>query len=255
MALAVAIRETFDELPSRIAPMGARRTPVAVVARPLPVADDGGDSVMAELDRVGTPLSVGRGQTVVEIGDAAHYVFKVSRGTLRAVRLLNDGRRHIARFLSAGDFFGLTAGEEYSLSVEAVEDAAVVRYARRGFEALLDRDPRLGRRFFSLMCRELSAAQDRLLLLGRKNAAERMASFLLAMAQRNTAGAADPASEIELPMSRTDVADYLGLTIETVSRLLTHLRSEGIIDMPRAHRIVLVDREALEELSDGEAAA
>jgi CRP-like cAMP-binding protein len=255
MALAVAIRETFNELPSRIAPVGARRIPAAVAARPLPAAVNGGDSVMAELDRVGTPLSVGRGQTVVVSGDAAHYVFKVSSGTLRAVRLLNDGRRHIARFLSAGDFFGLTAGEEYSLSVEAIEDAAVIRYARRGFEALLDRDPRFGRRFFSLLCQELSAAQDRILLLGRKNAAERMATFLLAMAERKTAGGAHPASEIELPMSRTDVADYLGLTIETVSRLLTHLRGERIIDMPRMQRIVLVDREALEELSASKVAA
>src|SRR5262249_55915958 len=145
------------------------------------------DSVTAELDRAGTSLAIGRGQTVVESGDAARHVFKVTRGMLRAVRLLPDGRRYIAGFLVAGDFFGLTASDEYSLSLEAIEDAAVVRYSRQGFEALLDRDPRLGRRFFSVMCRELSAAQDRLILLGRKSAAERMASFLLAMAARSPA--------------------------------------------------------------------
>jgi CRP/FNR family transcriptional regulator len=251
VALATAIRETSNDIPLRIAPLGARRLPAAVIARPqsAPVGIDG---ITAELDRVGTPLSVSRGATVVESGDAADYVFKVSHGTLRAVRLLPDGRRYVARFLSAGDFFGLTADDEYSLSIEAIENAAVVRYPRRGFEALLDRDPRFGRRFFSLMCQELAAAQDRLMLLGRKNAVERMASFLLGLPARKTADGARPASEVDLRMSRTDVADYLGLTIETVSRLLTHLRGERIIDMPSAHRIVFVDRAALEELSRGE---
>jgi CRP/FNR family transcriptional regulator len=246
MALAMAIRETPNDVAARIAPIGARPMPAAVLARPQ-AAGVATDSVTAELDRAGTSLSVARGQIVVEAGEAASHVFKVTRGTLRAVRLLPDGRRYIAGFLSAGDFFGLTASDEYSLSLEAIEDGAVVRYSRRGFESLLDRDPRLGRRFFSLMCRELSAAQDRLMLLGRKSAAERMASFLLAMADRTHADA------FELPMSRADIGDYLGLTIETVSRLLTHLRGERIIDMPSAHRIVIADREALEDLSEGEA--
>jgi CRP-like cAMP-binding protein len=254
MALAMAIRQDSNELPSRVGQIGLRIIPAAVMARPRPAAI-APDDVMAELDRAGTTLNFSRGQTVVENGAPALHVFKVSRGTLRGVRLLPDGRRYIARFLSVGDYFCLTAGLEYSLSIEAIDNAVVVRYPRRAFEALLDRDPRLGRRFFSLMCRELSAAQERLLLLGRKNATERMASFLLAAASRKAADGAKPACGVDLPMSRADIADYLGLTIETVSRLLTHLRGERIIDMPTAHRIVFVDRQALEVLSEGEAAA
>jgi CRP-like cAMP-binding protein len=126
------------------------------------------------------------------------------------------------------------------------------RYPRRGFEAVLQADPRVGRHFLSFVCNELSAAQERLLLLGRKSAMERLAAFLLGMADqtRNPAGAKEGCT---LSMTRVDIADYLGLTVETVSRLLSQLRSRRVIDLPRPQEIIFLNRGALAELSAGAA--
>jgi CRP/FNR family transcriptional regulator, anaerobic regulatory protein len=188
----------------------------------------------------------------VQEGDRAEYIYKVTSGALRAVRLLPDGRRYIANFLMPGDFVGLTEGESYGHSIEAISDAGLLRYARSSFESLLDRDPRAGRRFFGVMCKELTAVQDRLLLLGRKTATERLASFLLAMADRKArANGGNGQGRVELPMNRSDMADYLGLRIETICRLLTDLKSRRIIDLPDIHSVVLLRRDELEELSEG----
>lgn len=217
--------------------------PLAVPAtqlRTAPVAANG-------LDSLGATVNYLRGKTVVEEGAPADYVYKVVAGALRKVRLLPDGRRHITTFLMPGDFFGFSEGQTYTHTVEAVANVTLVRYARRGFDAVLEQDPRAGRQFLNLVCRALSATQDQLLLLGRKSALERMATFLLAMADKAGEGA-----ELDLPMDRTDVADYLGLTIETVSRLITRLRGMRIIDTPDAHRVVILKREALVDLSAGE---
>ena len=209
------------------------------------------DSLNGDLDRLGTTHSYPQGKLIVEEGDAAEHVFKVTSGALRAVRLLPDGRRYITRFLLPGDFFGLADRAEYGNSVEVVQHATVVRYTRSGFDALLERNTRAGRHFLGLVCGELTAAQDRLLLLGRKNALERMATFLLAMADRQQEKG-KAADAIDLPMNRTDVADYLGLTVETVSRLLTQMRSRRMIELPSANHVVFRNREALEELSAGD---
>lgn len=217
----------------------------AAAARPAPLRP----APTIGLDGLGATVNYPRGKTVVEEGNPADYVYKVVSGALRKVRLLPDGRRHITSFLMPGDFFGFAEGRDYTHSVEAVADVTLLRYPRRGVEAVLERDPRAGRHFLDLVCRALSATQDQLLLLGRKSALERMASFLLTLADRN--GAAG--RELDLPMNRSDVADYLGLTIETVSRLITRLRTLGIIDTPDAHRIVILKRDALEDLNAGEA--
>jgi len=243
-----------------ISPTTAKVHPAVVSAaqasgRPAylkPIATSSTADIMAAgLDRLGTSHTYAQGKMVVEQGDAAEYVFKITSGALRAVRLLPDGRRYVTRFLLPGDFFGLAERSEYGDSFEVVKDATVVRYARSGFDAYLEGNTRAGRHFLGLVCGELTAAQDRLLLLGRKNAIERMATFLLAMADRSqTNGKAT--TEIELPMNRTDVADYLGLTVETVSRLLTQLRSKRIIDLPSANHVVFRNREALEDMSAGD---
>lgn len=219
--------------------------------RPVPTASSN-DVVAAELERIGTALPYARGALVIEEGNSAEYVFKVTRGALRSVRLLADGRRYITSFLLPDDFFGLADTTVYSQTVEAIADAIVIRYSRRSFEGLLERDARAGRHFLGLVCGELSAAQDRLLLLGRKSALERMAAFLLAMVDHKTNTSTPPGQiEIELPMNRSDVADYLGLTVETVSRLLSHLRSRRIIDLPTTNHVIFLDREALEDICAG----
>ncbi len=207
-------------------------------------------SASSPLDKVGATVAYARGKTIIEQGNPAEYVYKVVSGALRKVNLLPDGRRHIISFLMPGDFFGFAEGADYAHTVEAVADVTLVRYSRRGFEAVLEQDPRAGRQFLGLVCKALSATQDQLLLLGRKSALERMASFLVALSDRAGANHTSGA-ELDLPMNRSDVADYLGLTIETVSRLITRLRSWGIIDTPDAHRIVILKRDALEDLSTG----
>lgn len=210
------------------------------------------DAVTAELERLGTVMTAPRGKTVIEEGADAQFVFRVVAGALRAVRLLPDGRRYVTKFLLPGDYFGFSEGRSYDQTVEVVGEATFVRYSRSGFEALLSRDPAAGRRFFGVICGELCAAQDRLLLLGRKSALERLAAFLLSMAARKVSAGSPGQNEVHLPMNRSDVADYLGLTVETVSRLLTHLRGERIIDLPTPNHVVFLQREALEAIRRSE---
>lgn len=242
MATALAVQTRPMHTAPRMAAIAASR---AAIARP---ADATGPD--AALERIGVLLPVRRGRTVVTQGDPADYVYRVMKGALRAVKLLGDGRRHVADFLLPGDFIGLTDVRDYGHSIEAVEDAVLQRYPRRSFDAVLQADPRIGRHFLSFVCNELSAAQERLLLLGRKSAMERLAAFLVAMADQGSkpAGTKDGCA---LAMTRIDIADYLGLTVETVSRLMSQLRSRGIIDLPRPQDVIFLDRTALEELSDG----
>jgi len=211
------------------------------------------ERVAAELDRAGTTVACRKGKTLVEEGDPAEYIFKVVSGAIRAVRLLADGRRYVASFHMPGDFLGLADGESYSHSFEALADASLIRYTRTSFEAMLDRNPGAGRSFFGILRKELSAAQDRLLLLGRKTAAERLASFLLSLADRNSGNNDAGDGAIELPMNRSDMADYLGLRIETVCRLLTDLKHRRIIDLPGIHSVMVLRRDLLETESEGTA--
>lgn len=204
----------------------------------------------AALGRIGVLLPVKRGRAIVAQGEPADYVYRVMKGALRAVKLLGDGRRHVADFLLPGDFIGLTDLREYGHSIEAVEDTVLQRYPRRAFEGILQGDPRVGRHFLSFVCNELSAAQERLLLLGRKSAMERLAAFLLNMADQQPKTASGKAG-CTLSMTRVDIADYLGLTVETVSRLLSQLRSRAIIDLPRPQDVVFLDRAALEDMGEG----
>jgi CRP/FNR family nitrogen fixation transcriptional regulator len=162
---------------------------------------------------------------------------------VRTSKLLSDGRRQIDAFHLAGDIFGIEAGEEHRFSAEAVGDAAVVVYRRRALDNLASQDGAFAREIVAAMMRSLERAQEHMLLLGRKSALEKIASFLLDMAER----AGDLA--IELPMSRTDIADHLGLTIETVSRSLTELDRKGLISLPAQRRTIkLRDKGALEQL-------
>jgi len=187
--------------------------------------------------------------TVVEMGGQTAYVYNVAQGTLRKVSLMRDGRRHISRFLCPGDFFGFMDAPESAHSVEAISDVTLVRYSRLNFDALMARDPALRHRILASMSDELAAMQEQLLLLGRKNARERTAAFLLTMANREPQGRYS--REFDLQMSRADIADHLGLTIETVSRVLTRLRKRRIIGLPSSKHIVLLKRRALEAIGAG----
>jgi CRP/FNR family transcriptional regulator len=170
---------------------------------------------------------------------------------VKLYKLLGDGRRQITGFLFAGDFLGLALNSTYSYTAEAIEPVTACRFPRQKLERLFDEYPRLEKRMLGMAVDELAAAQDQMLLLGRKTAKEKVASFLLMLARRQEHRGMDAAGSIEVPMSRSDIADYLGLTIETVSRTLTQLRKESTISLKDNKHIDAIGMSMLEDLAEG----
>jgi CRP-like cAMP-binding protein len=170
--------------------------------------------------------------------EPAEYLYKVVSGNVRTYKILSDGRRQVGGFYLPGDIFGLEFADEHSLSAEAITDCKVLVVKRSALNALAGRDASVAQQIFALTGRELLHFQDRVLLL-IKSAQERVATFLLEMAQHASGNV------VELPMSRQDIADYLGLTIETVSRTLSALETAAVIEVATSRRIVLRNRAAL----------
>ncbi len=200
-------------------------------------APGGGDALKSQAITV----HADRDEEIVAQGEPAGFCYYIVSGCIRTVKLMEDGRRAVGEFLFAGDLFGWESLDEHDFGAEAVTPVTLRRYARRTFEALADRDCGFARRLRELTAGQLRAGRERLVLLGRKTALERIASFLLEMAERMRLGGC---AMIELPMGRADMADYLGLTIETVSRGLTQLRQDGTITVERA-KVIICDRHAL----------
>lgn len=173
---------------------------------------------------IGMTITLPRDRELYAQGDRAEYCYQVISGCLRTVKLMEDGRRQVAAFLLPGDCLGFDDFDNHDFAAQAVTEVVVKRFRRREVEAQADRQPTLARRLRELGATALRAAHDRLLLLGRKTASERIATFLLEMAERQHQSHAVP-----LPMSRVDIADHLGMTVETVCRMITHLRREGTI--------------------------
>lgn len=187
------------------------------------------------------------GETLFAEGDDTDSVYEMVQGMVRLYKLLPDGRRQITGFLSAGQFLGLAPEGVCVFTAEAITEVTVCRYKRAAFERLIDEVPGFARRLLAVTSHELHAAQDQMLLLGRKSATEKVASFLLLIADRQ----GGDGTGIEVPMTRGDIADYLGLTIETVSRTLTRLKHEGLISLPVPARIEICDYDRLKELAAG----
>jgi CRP/FNR family nitrogen fixation transcriptional regulator len=175
--------------------------------------------------------------------EPADYLYKVVSGTVRTYKVLVDGRRQIGGFHLPGDLFGFETGDEHTFSAEAITDCKIIVIRRSTVFALAARDNDIARQMWALTARELQRVQDHIMVL-IKSAQERVAGFLLEMAGRAAGGGA-----IELSMSRQDIADYLGLTIETVSRTLTQLEKAAAIELPTSRRIVLRNRSALTRLN------
>ncbi len=214
-------------------------TPVpAHVAPPL----GGGDLVQA-MALMGARMRFPRNGEIYGEGEPADFVYQVVSGAVRTSKILSDGRRQIGGFYMPGDIVGLDLGDEHAFSAEAIGDVTVLYVRRSAVLALADRDGHLARQLWAATARELSQAQRRLLLL-TQSAQERLAGFLLEMAERARSG-----DSVDLAMTRQDIADYLGLTIETVSRTLTALAEEAVIEVPSARRILLRDRAMLEFLN------
>ncbi len=219
-----------------------RRAPVPTRAA-TPVANRREARETEPLDQsmqlMGATMSYPRNSEIYGENEPADYLYKVVSGSVRTYKILSDGRRQVGGFYLPGDIFGLEFADEHTLSAEAITDARVLVVKRGAINALAGRDASVASQLFTLTGRELKRVQDRILLLV-KSAQERVASFLLEMAERVSGSNA-----IELPMSRQDIADYLGLTIETVSRTLTSLESAAAIEVPTSRRIVLRNRGAL----------
>jgi CRP/FNR family transcriptional regulator, nitrogen fixation regulation protein len=209
------------------------------------VARSGQLDELVALEQLGSRRIFPRDAEIYAEGDRADCWFKVISGTVRTCKLMADGRRHIAEFFFAGDCFGLDCEGERAFAAEAVGDVIVMRFNRAATERLVGERPELARRMCNMTLRNLAHAQTRLLLLGRMTAPERVASFLLELAERR-----DVRRALDVPMSRNDIGDYLGLTIETVCRVLSAMKRDGTIAIPNPHRIEICDREALEAVVD-----
>ena len=193
---------------------------------------------------MGAAKSYPRNAEIYGENELAEYLYKVISGTVRTYKILSDGRRQIGGFYLPGDIFGLEFADEHTLSAEAITDAKVLVIKRSMLTALAARDAGVAGELFALTGCEVQRMQERVLLL-IKTARERVVGFLLEMAERVPAGNA-----VELPMSRQDIADYLGLTIETVSRTLTSLEGSAAIELPTSRRsIVLRNRTALSHMN------
>jgi CRP-like cAMP-binding protein len=192
---------------------------------------------------MGAPMSFARNAEIYGENEPAEYLYKVISGTVRTYKVLNDGRRQIGFFYLPGDVFGLEVGDRHSFSAEAIADCKVLVIKRSSVIALAARETDVARQLWEMTATELRRVQDHIMLL-IKTAQERVAGFLLEMAAR-----APGANEIELPMSRQDIADYLGLTIETVSRTLTQLEKSAAIAVRTSRHIVLRNRAALTRMN------
>ncbi len=209
-------------------------------AHPAPVSPK---SLGSSVEMMGAPMPFTRNAEIYGENEPAEYLYKVISGAVRTYKVLSDGRRQIGGFYLPGDIFGMECGDEHTFSAEAITDCKVMVIKRSSLVSLAARDGEVARQLWTMTANELQRAQDHIMLL-IKTAQERVAGFLLEMAARGAS-----IGEIELPMSRQDIADYLGLTIETVSRTLTQLEKSAAIAVPTSRRIVLRNRAALNRMN------
>jgi CRP/FNR family transcriptional regulator, nitrogen fixation regulation protein len=191
----------------------------------------------------GSVIHVPESQSVFEEGDSADTFYQVVSGVVRVCRFLSDGRRQIESFHVAGEVFGFELGHERQLSAEAIDDCTLIAYRRRNVEALAQKDAAVSRNLYCYAMENLSQAQAHSLLLGRRGAVEKVAAFLLTWARHGNARL------VHLAMTRQDIADYLGLTIESVSRSLSQMERDGVIALPGIREVRLNNMTALADLA------
>jgi CRP/FNR family transcriptional regulator, nitrogen fixation regulation protein len=194
------------------------------------------------LDRFGTRLTVAKDTEIYAQEDEVEFLYRVVDGVVRTMRLTCDGRRQVGDFYYPGELFGLEPGPDHQFSAEALSDCTVL-VVRRSVVRAQTGDRELDRAILEATRRELQRVQDHVLLLGRKSAREKVAGFLMSLAQQQND------NNVQLPMGRQDMADYLGLTIETVSRTLTRLQHDAIVEFPALRRFRVTRWDALEDLA------
>lgn len=218
----------------------ARRIHALPAAWPAPGPSAGKTGVVRPFE---TQLTVKAGEKVFHEGDEAAYFFKVVSGAVRLVKSVADGHRQICDFSLAGDLIGFSNAVEHEFTAEAINDCTLIRYRRKDLDTLIRTDGAFACELQRLTAKGLSSAYAHMIRLCHRSAHDRLAWFLLSMSER----AEDDDGWIELPMTRVDIADYLGLAHETVSRAFTQLKKSRSIVEPTLNRIKLVNREALED--------
>jgi len=195
------------------------------------------------MERLGVRMTFAKGEEIFGQDEDADLIHSVVRGAVRTTRLMSDGRRQIGDFYYPNDMIGLETGATYRFSAEALTDCTILVVKRSALRAFSG-DGELDRAIWEATRRELERTQDHLLVLGRKTACEKVASFLMDFAHRSEA------EDIALPMGRQDMADYLGLTIETVSRMVTQLQVDSIIEFSGSRQFRVKRWQALEGLAE-----
>lgn len=218
-------------------------------ARSVSICNAVAEDQLGELARATIVIELAPGEVFRHEGAAPDYLFNIVSGAVKLFKLLADGRRQIVGFLTVGDFVGFGRPDAAPASAEAITAVRLCRFERSRFQVLLDAHPGLERRLLAVASDEIAAGQEHMMLLGRLTATERVARFLLARADSSRrVGGSDEG--FGLPMSRGDIADYLGLTTETVSRVFTQLRHKRLIEYGAARHVVLLDRPALSALAE-----
>jgi CRP/FNR family nitrogen fixation transcriptional regulator len=224
------------EMPAAPAACAFGRISATTMAPPT----DRFDAILASAGVTGASLAYDKDEEIYGEGEPADHIYKVISGAVRTYKLLPDGRRQIDAFHLAGDVFGLDSGDEYRLTAEAIVDSQLRAVNRHQLEVAAETEVRVAHGLWMLTADHLRHAEDHMLLLGRKTATERVATFLLEMDRRLAV-----TGLMALPMSRRDIADYLGLTLETVSRTFSQLQSQGVLGLSGARRVALRDRQCL----------
>jgi CRP/FNR family transcriptional regulator len=206
------------------------------------------DAEISSLEDILTQHTLAPGQALFYQGDEAKYVYNVTGGTIRLSKLLSDGRRQVTGFLLAGDFLGFGNADAYGYTAEAVDQVIMCRFAVKEFQQLFEKFPQLEHRLLARASHELAEAQEQMLLLGRQSPTEKLASFILRL-MRKAEDMGEPGNPVHLSMGRSDIADYLGLTIETVSRSFTKLRKDGYLELPDPNTVLIKDPELLRDLT------
>jgi len=210
-------------------------------------ADEGCIS-RSEMAETGTAARFARNETIYAKGDEARFSYKVIEGAVRLSRIFADGRRQIVNFLLPGETFGIELSGEYTATAEAVGDVVALRCPRVCIAHLSEGDPDLSQKRLAMLSNALAAAERHVSMLGHQSARERVASFFMALEMERRSG--DPQT-LDLPLSRQDIADYLGLTIETTCRALSELKRQNIIATPSRRRIVIRDLKGLAAIAEG----
>ena len=219
---------------------------VAGLCQPLDAAAL--DEISAEANQMTLPAH----SAVFREGDPAGRVFTLIEGVAKLTRLLPDGKQQVVGFRFAGDVVGYTTLKTYPFDVELLTDSRICRLERTQLDGLLSRYPKLERRMLDLCVQELTATQEQLVTVGRRPAEARVAAFLISLVEASRRRG-QPRQVLDMPMTRADIADFLGLTLETVSRSLTAFRKRGWIREPVHHRVELLNIPAITALAEGTA--